>query len=131
MTAHRERRRKGSVQVRVDVSREQIAALERLGLFDPDAGASAHCGVIRAVLVRSGLDRSLFAAITRQLEVKGVAVRTGTLVDAKLTSSACIRRGSDARGAGHRRRKRRPWLYKAAGTRLRLSRFEIGEESIP
>ena len=30
---------KGNVQVRVDVSREQIAALERLGLFDPDAPA--------------------------------------------------------------------------------------------
>jgi hypothetical protein len=29
------------VQVRVDVTREQIASLERLGLFDADAGTSS------------------------------------------------------------------------------------------
>jgi transposase, IS5 family len=59
----------------------------------------------RAVLVRNGLDRSLFAAITRQLEAKGVAVRTGTLVDATLIPSASIHHDGDARWAGHRRRK--------------------------
>ena len=59
----------------------------------------------RAVLIRDGLDRSLFAAITRQLESKGVAVRTGTLVDATLIPSASIRRDGEARWAGHRRRK--------------------------
>lgn len=59
----------------------------------------------RAVLVRNGLDRPLFAAITRQLEAKGVAVRTGTLVDATLIPSASIHHDGDARWAGHRRRK--------------------------
>jgi IS5 family transposase len=38
----------------------------------------------RRELVRRGLDRVLFEAITRQLEAKGVIVRTGTLVDATL-----------------------------------------------
>ena len=59
----------------------------------------------RAVLVSNGLDRVLFEAITRQLEAKGVAVRTGTLVDATLIPSASIRHDSDARWVGHRRRK--------------------------
>jgi IS5 family transposase len=59
----------------------------------------------RAELVRSSLDRRLFAAITRQLDAKGVAVRTGTLVDATLIASASIRHDGEARWAGHRRRK--------------------------
>src|SRR5688500_14249198 len=59
----------------------------------------------RRELVRCGLDRVLFAAITRQLEAKGVAVRTGTLVDATLIPSASIRHDGEARWAGHRRRK--------------------------
>lgn len=59
----------------------------------------------RAALVRKGLDRLLFETITRQLEAKGVAIRTGTLVDATLIASASIRHDSEARWAGHRRRK--------------------------
>ena len=59
----------------------------------------------RAELVRCSLDRQLFAAITRQLDAKGVAVRTGTLVDATLIASASIRHDREARWAGHRRRK--------------------------
>lgn len=59
----------------------------------------------RAELVRRGLDRSLFDAVTHQLEGKGVMVRTGTLVDATLIASASIRLVADARWAGHRRRK--------------------------
>ena len=59
----------------------------------------------RAELVRRGLDRPLFASITRQLEAKGVAVRTGTLVDATLIASASIRHDDEARWAGHRSRK--------------------------
>lgn len=47
----------------------------------------------------------LFEAVTRQLEAEGVAVRTGTLVDATLIPSASIRHDADARWAGHRRRK--------------------------
>jgi len=59
----------------------------------------------RAELVRRSLDRVLFAAITQQLEAKGVAVCTGTLVDATLIASASIRHDDEARWAGHRRRK--------------------------
>jgi IS5 family transposase len=36
----------------------------------------------RAELTRRGLDRTLFEAVTRQLDRRGVVVRTGTLVDA-------------------------------------------------
>src|SRR3954464_9595576 len=59
----------------------------------------------RAELVRRGLDRSLFEAITRQLDSRGVVVRTGTLVDATLIPSASTRHDGEARWAGHRRRK--------------------------
>lgn len=59
----------------------------------------------RAELVRHGLDRALFDAVTHQLEAKGVMVRTGTLVDATLIASASIRHDGEARWAGHRRRK--------------------------
>ena len=59
----------------------------------------------RAELIRRGLDRALFASITQQLEAKGVAVCTGTLVDATLIASASIRHDDEARWAGHRRRK--------------------------
>jgi IS5 family transposase len=59
----------------------------------------------RRELVRRGLDRVLFEAVTRQLEAKGVTVRTGTLVDATLIASASIRHDGEARWAGHRRRK--------------------------
>ena len=41
----------------------------------------------RAELVRSGLDRTLFELVTRQLDRRGVVVRTGTLVDATLLAS--------------------------------------------
>ena len=59
----------------------------------------------RAELVGRGLDRALFDVMTRQLAAKGVAVRTGTLVDATLIASASIRCDGEARWAGHRHRK--------------------------
>jgi transposase, IS5 family len=59
----------------------------------------------RCVLAARGLDRGLFEIITRQLETRRVAVRTGTLVDATLIQSASIRCDDEARWAGHRRRK--------------------------
>ncbi len=59
----------------------------------------------RAELVGRGLDRSLFEQVTGQLDRRGVVVRTGTLVDATLIPSASIGRDSEARWAGHRRRK--------------------------
>jgi transposase, IS5 family len=42
----------------------------------------------RRLLVAQGLDRSLFAAIARDLESKGASVRKGTLVDATVIGSA-------------------------------------------
>jgi IS5 family transposase len=59
----------------------------------------------RAELVERNLDRLLFETVTRQLKAKGVAARTGTLVDATLIPSASIARDDEARWAGHRRRK--------------------------
>jgi IS5 family transposase len=59
----------------------------------------------RRALVRGGLDRVLFDAVTRQLEANGVMVRTGTLVDATLIPSTGIRGDGDAGWAGHRCRK--------------------------
>jgi transposase, IS5 family len=59
----------------------------------------------RRELVRRGLDRALFEAVTRQLDQRGVVVRTGTLVDATLIPSVSIRHDGEARWAGHRRRK--------------------------
>ena len=59
----------------------------------------------RAVLVRRGLDRALFEAVTRHLDGRGVVVRTETLVDATLIPSASIQHDPEARWAGHRRRK--------------------------
>ena len=59
----------------------------------------------RAELVLRGLDRALFEAVTRQLDERGVVVRTGALVDATLIPSASIRHDGEARWAGHRRKK--------------------------
>jgi IS5 family transposase len=59
----------------------------------------------RVELVKRGLDRPLFEAITEQLKAKRMVVRTGTLVDATLIPSASIQQDGDARWAGHRRRK--------------------------
>ena len=58
----------------------------------------------RGELVRLGLDRVLFEAVTRQLDRRSVVVRTGTLVDATLIASASPKDG-EGRWAGHRRRK--------------------------
>jgi IS5 family transposase len=43
--------------------------------------------------------------MTRQLDVRGVVVRTGTLVDATLIASASIKCDDEACWAEHRRRK--------------------------
>jgi len=59
----------------------------------------------RKELIRRGLDGVVFEAVTRQLEAKGVMVRTGTLVDATLIPSASICSDGEACWAGHRRRK--------------------------
>jgi transposase, IS5 family len=59
----------------------------------------------RAELARRGLDRALIEAVTRQLDVRGVVVRTGTLVDATLIASASVSHDGEAKWTGDRRRK--------------------------
>nr|WP_241667199.1 IS5 family transposase [Roseomonas nepalensis] len=64
----------------------------------------------RRELARRSLGRGLFEAVTRQLEARGLMVRTGTLVDATLIPSASIQKDdgltcTSNRWAGHRRRK--------------------------
>jgi IS5 family transposase len=97
-----------------DLSDIRLAeALDDRGSFRRFCGFAAHEPTpertafvrFRRELVRRGLDRALFEAVTRQLEAKGVMVRTGTLVDATLIPSASIRRDGEAKWAGHRRRK--------------------------
>jgi transposase, IS5 family len=59
----------------------------------------------RRQLLARDLDRVLFAAVTDQLDARGVVVKTGTLVDATLIASARIKTDDEARWAGHRRKK--------------------------
>ena len=59
----------------------------------------------RRELVARSLDRVLFETVTDQLEVRGVVVKTGTLVDATLIASASIKSDDEARWAGHRRKR--------------------------
>src|SRR5829696_2625774 len=54
----------------------------------------------RQELLKRGLDRVLFAAVTDQLDAQGVIVKTGTLVDATLIPSASIRADHEARWPG-------------------------------
>src|SRR5918998_800495 len=97
-----------------DLSDVRLAeALDDRASFRRFCGFSAHEATpertafvrFRAELVRRGLDRILFEAVTRQPDRRGVVVRTGTLVDATLIPSASIRHDGEARWAGHRRRK--------------------------
>lgn len=71
---------------------------------EPTPERTAFVG-FRAEPVRRGLDRALFEAVTRQLDRRGLVVRTGTPVDATPIPSASIRHDGEARWAGHRRRK--------------------------
>src|SRR3954449_13226210 len=54
-------------------------------------------------LVTRSLDRALFDAITSQLDAQGVVVKTGTLVDATVITSATMK-DDEARWVGHRRK---------------------------
>src|SRR5215207_6237509 len=79
--------------VRLAEALDDRASFRRFGGFaahepTPERTAFAR---FRRELVRQGLDRTLFEAVTRQLEAEGVMVRTGTLVDATLVPSASIR----------------------------------------
>lgn len=89
------------------------AALDDRSSFRRFCGFAAHEATpertafvrFRAELVRRDLDRALFEAVTRQLDARGVVVRTGTLVDATVIASASVSRDDQAKWAGHRRRK--------------------------
>jgi IS5 family transposase len=74
-------------------------------VLDHEGGIHRAGRRFRRALVRQGLDRALFAAVPRQLEARGVMVRTGTLVDATLIASASIQKDDEACWAGPRRRK--------------------------
>ncbi len=91
-----------------DLSDVRLAeALDERASFRRFCGFAAHEPTpertafvrFRAELVRRGLDRALFAAVTRQLDARGVMVRTGTLVDATVIPFASIRHDGEARWA--------------------------------
>ncbi|HEV7268997.1 MAG TPA: IS5 family transposase, partial [Falsiroseomonas sp.] len=90
--------------VRLAEALDDRASFRRFATHEPTPERTAFVR-FRRELVRRGLDRALFEAVTRQLEAMGVAVRSGTPVDATLVPSASIRRDPEARWAGHRRRK--------------------------
>ena len=96
-----------------DLSDVKLAeALDNRASFRRFCGFAAHEPTpertafvrFRRELVARSLDRTLFEAVTRQLEAKGVMVRTGTLVDAPVIASASIPCDREARWVGHRRR---------------------------
>ena len=66
-----------------------------------DEGSPDHSVIsrFRKALRQKGLDRVLFEEIERQLEAKGLLVKTGTLMDATLVEAAA-RRPSPAAGLG-------------------------------
>ena len=51
----------------------------------------------RRELVARSLDRVLFEAVTNQLDAKGVVVKTGTLIDATVITSASLHDGEARR----------------------------------
>lgn len=59
---------------------------------------------LRRQLVARGLDQVLFAEVTAQLKAKAVRVKTGTLVDATVITSAS-EQDEEARWSGHQRRR--------------------------
>lgn len=59
---------------------------------------------LRKLLVANGLDGSLFEAVTAQLKAKAVRVKTGTLVDATIITSAS-EQDDDGRWVKHRGKK--------------------------
>ena len=93
--------------VRLAETLDDRASFRRFCGFAADEATPERTAFVRfrAELVRRGLDRTLFEAVTRQLDARGVVVRAGTLVDATLIPSASIGHDDEARWAGHRRRK--------------------------
>ena len=93
--------------VRLAAALEDRASFRRFcgfGSHEPTPERTAFVRFRRG-LIRLGLDRVLFEAVTRQLDAIGVVVRCGTLVDATLLPSASIGHDGEARWVGHKRRK--------------------------
>jgi len=93
--------------VRLAEALDDRASLRRFCGFASHEPTPERTAFVRfhSELVRRGLDRALFEAVTRQLDARGAVVRTGTLVDATLIPSASIKCDGEAKWAGHRRRK--------------------------
>jgi IS5 family transposase len=96
-----------------DLSDVKLAeALEDRASFRRFCGFSLHEATpertafvrFRRELVRCGLDKVLFDEVTRQLKARAITVKTGTLVDATVISSASVQ-DEEAAWAGHKRRK--------------------------
>ncbi len=90
--------------VRLAEALDDRASFRRFCGFAAHEPTPEHTAFVRfrAELVRRGLDRALFETVTRQLDARGVVVRTGTLVDATVdrlrsTPSASIQGDAEAR----------------------------------
>jgi IS5 family transposase len=93
--------------VRLAEALEDRASFRRFCGFASDEPTPERTAFVRfrRELVARSIDRALFAAVTNQLDRRGVIVKTGTLVDATLIASASIKTDEEARWAGHRRKK--------------------------
>ncbi len=87
------------LDVRLTESLDDRCSFHRFYRFAADEPTPERTSFVRfrAELVRRGLDRTLFEAVTRQLDARGVVVRTGTLVDATLLPSASTQHDPEAK----------------------------------
>jgi transposase, IS5 family len=84
---------------------EDRASFRRFCGFARDEDTPERTAFVRfrRLLVAHGLDKSLFEAVTRDLEKKGACVRKGTLIDATVIGSAS-KGDADAAWAKHKSR---------------------------
>jgi transposase, IS5 family len=84
------------------------ASFRRFCGFAGDEATPERTAVVRfrRLLGEHGLDQSLFAPVTRDLEKKGATVRKGTLIDATIIGSAT--KGDEE--AAWVRHRTRAWL---------------------
>jgi len=89
------------------------ASFRRFCGFSRDEATPERTAFVRfrRRLVAHGLDRSLFAAIARDLDAKGACVRKGTLIDATIIGSAA--KGDKAAAWVRHRTRTRAHGYKA------------------
>lgn len=82
------------------------ASFRRFSGFSSDEATPERTAFVRfrKELIMRDLDKGLFEEVTRQLRVRAVTVKTGTLVDATVIASSS-RRDGEAAWAGHQRRK--------------------------